>query len=324
MQIIGVDMAKATFDIALPLPGDKYRTKAKMPNTPQGHAEFLAWRAKHAPDAAVGMEATGIYHEALARALVQAGVVVFVANPARVKAFAQSQGVRTKTDRSDSKVIASFFRSQHSTRPEKLHRYTPPTLAEAKLRALVRRRDDLMEMRQMEDNRKEVSDISVQQSIDEHIAMLDEHIRQVERAIRDHIDNDPDLRQRRDLLVSIPGIGEISAAQLMAALGDLFRFSDVRQLVAHAGLNPAQRQSGTYQGKAHISKVGDAELRSKLYMPAFVGMRFNPVLKVFSERLGARGRPFKAIVCALMRKLLHIIWGVLRNGTPFDPKIALA
>ncbi|WP_423161076.1 IS110 family transposase, partial [Stenotrophomonas maltophilia] len=104
--------AKATFDIAVPLSGSKYRTKAKLPNTPKGFDELLAWRAKHAPNAAVGMEATGIYHEALARALVEAGVAVHVANPARVKAFGQAEGIRTKTDRSDAKLIARFFEAQ--------------------------------------------------------------------------------------------------------------------------------------------------------------------------------------------------------------------
>ncbi|ELC7324121.1 IS110 family transposase, partial [Stenotrophomonas maltophilia] len=201
MQFIGIDAAKATFDIALPLSHGKYRTKAKLPNTPKGFDELLAWRAKHAPNAAVGMEATGIYHEALARALVEAGVAVHVANPARVKAFGQAEGMRTKTDRSDAKLIARFFEAQ---RPEKLHPYVPPTPSEVKLRALVRRRDDLQEMLQMEHNRLDVADISVQQGIKDVIQTLEGQIKQVQKAIEDHIDNDPDLRRRHQLLTSIP------------------------------------------------------------------------------------------------------------------------
>ncbi len=201
MQFIGIDAAKATFDIALPLSHGKYRTKAKLPNTPKGFDELLAWRAKHAPNAVVGMEATGIYHEALAQALVEAGVVVHVANPARVKAFGQAEGMRTKTDRSDAKLIARFFEAQRS---EKLYPYVPPTPSEVKLRALVRRRDDLQEMLQMEHNRLDVADISVQQGIKDVIRTLEEQIKQVQKAIEDHIDNDPDLRRRHQLLNQHP------------------------------------------------------------------------------------------------------------------------
>lgn len=321
MHVVGIDCAKASFDIAIQLPGDKYRTKAKVANTGKGFEEFLAWHAKHAPEAAVGMEATGIYHEALARHLVEAGLTVFVANPARIKAFGQSEGIRTKNDRTDAKLIARYFQIQ---RPEKLHPYVPPTAAEAKLRALVRRRDDLTEMRRMELNRLEVSNEAVKAGIQTVIDTLDEQIRQVDKAIKDHIDSDPDLRQRQDLLTSIPGIAGISSAQLMAMLGDLSQYTDVRQIVAHAGLNPAQRQSGAYEGRARISRIGDANLRAKLYMPALVGRTHNPVLKAFSSRLGERGKTFKVTICALMRKLLHIIWGVVRSGRPFDPEIALA
>lgn len=321
MQIIGIDVAKASFDIALPLSGNKYRTKAKMANTAKGFQELLAWRARHAPEAAVGMEATGIYHEALARALMEAGVVVHVANPARVKAFGQAEGIRTKTDRSDAKLIARFFEVQ---RPEKLPPYIPPTASEVKLRALVRRRDDLKDMLQMEKNRLDVADTSVQQGIRDVMQTLEEQLRQVEKAIQEHIDNDPDLRGRHQLLTSIPGVGDISSAQLLALLGDLDKYTDVRQLVAHAGLNPAQRQSGNHESRPHISRIGDADLRSKLYMPALTGKGCNPTLKAFSQRLGERGKPFKVIMCALMRKLIHIVWGVLRSGRPYSPEIALA
>ncbi|KRG84051.1 transposase, partial [Stenotrophomonas daejeonensis] len=90
------------------------------------------------------------------------------------------------------------------------------------------------------------------------------------------------------------------------------------------GLNPARRQSGTHEGKVRISRVGNATLRAKLYMPALVGKRHNPVLAAFAQRLAERGKPPKLILCALMRKLLHIVWGVLKSATPFDPRKAIA
>ncbi len=321
MHTIGTDVAKATFDIALPLGQDKYRTRAKISNDAAGWEQLLAWREKHAPNAAVGMEATGIYHESLAERLVAAGVTVYVVNPAQIKAFGQSELLRTKTDRTDAKLIARFFESRN---PEQLRPYVPPTPTERKLRALVHRLDDLKQMRQMELNRRSVANPAVTQGIDAVIAALDGQIAQVQAAITEHIDSDPDLRGRRDLLNTIPGISDITSAFLLACLGDLSQYSDVGQIVAHAGLNPAQRQSGTHEGKARISRIGNALLRAKLYMPALVAKRHNPVLAAFAQRLAERGKPTKVILCALMRKLLHIIWGVLKSGKPFDPNKAVA
>lgn len=262
MQIIGIDVAKATFDIALPLGEGKFRTRAKRANTDSGWDELLAWRAKHAPNAAVGMEATGIYHEALARHLVEAGVTVYVVNPARIKAYGASELLRTKTDHTDAKLIARFF--QASQLDDRLKPYVPPTPCELKLRALVCRLDDLKEMRQMELNRRESASEVVIAGIDAHIHALDKQIQEIEQAITDHIDSDPDLRGRRDLLTSIPGIAQTTSAHLLARLGDLRQYSDVGQIVAHAGLNPAQRQSGKFEGKVRISRIGDATLRAKL------------------------------------------------------------
>ena len=319
MQIVGIDVAKGSFDAASPLGGDKYRTKAKIPNSPAGWSELVAWRRRHAPDAVLCMEATGTYHEGLANALVEAGATVYVINPARIKAYAQSELSRTKTDRVDAKLIARFFLAQQAAQAP-LVAYVPPTPAQATLRALVRRLDDLKEMRQMEINRQSIADTVVQPGIASMIRALDNQIAQVEQAVRDHIDSDPDLRDRRDLLTSIPGIGETTSAWLMACLGDLRKYADVRQIVAHAGLNPAQRQSGMRDGKAHISRIGDAQLRAKLYLPALVAKRHNPIVAQFAQRLAERGKRGNLLICALMRKLLHLVWGVLRSGKPFDPQ----
>lgn len=323
MQIIGIDVAKATFDIALPLGQGKYRTRGKVANARQGWEQLLAWRSKHAPGAAVGMEATGIYHEALAEHLVAAGVTVYVVNPAQIKAYGQSELLRTKTDRTDAKLIARFFQSRQLD-PESVHPYVPPTPAQRTLKALVHRLDDLKQMRQMELNRLESASDAVTQGIHHVIGTLEAQMAQVEQAITDHIDRDPDLRGRRELINSIPGISDTTSAFLLAALGELQRYTDVGQIVAHAGLNPARRQSGKHEGKVRISRIGDATLRAKLYMPALVAKRHNPVLAAFAKRLAERGKPHKLIVCALMRKLLHLVWGVLRSGKPFDPNHAVA
>ena len=320
---VGIDVAKASFDVALALGGNKYRTRAKIPNTAAGFAQLGAWLSKHAPTAAVGMEATGTYHEALAEWLVTQGVTVYVINPAQVHAFAQSELARTKTDRADAKLIARFLLAQDA-KQKPLPAWQPLSPAQKRLRALVRRRDDLKTMQTMETNRLEVADSAVRESIAQVLTTLQDQIKETERAITQHIDDDPDLRGRRDLLTSIPGIAETTSAWLLASLGDLRQYTDVRQIVAHAGLDPAARESGTLKGVRRISRVGDATLRAKLYMPAVCAQQHNPVLRAFAERLAERGKPAKVILCALMRKLLHLAWGVLRSGKPFDPAFALA
>lgn len=319
---VGVDVAKASFDVAVPLKPGKFRTRAKLANGRRGFAAFDQWLQAHAPDTPVFMEATGVYHEALAEHLVEQGRVVYVMNPAQVKAFGESQLSRIKTDRTDAKLIARFGVAQLAT-PERLRPWQPLSPAQRTLRALVRRLDDLKTMQQMELNRLDVAGAPVRASIERMIAMLRDQIRTLERAIAEHIDQDPDLRGRRDLLESIPGIGPVTSAWLLAQLGDGSQFSDARQVVAFAGLNPRLRESGRYRGRACISKIGDGALRAKLYLPAMTARRANPVLKAFAQRLSERGKPFKVVMCALMRKLLHIAWGVLKNGQLFDPKHAV-
>lgn len=319
---VGVDVGKASFDVAVPLKPGKFRTRAKLTNDPRGFAAFDHWLQAHAPDAPVFMEATGIYHEALAEHLVEQGRVVYVMNPAQVKAFGASQLSRTKTDRTDAKLIARFGVAQLAT-PERLRPWQPLSPAQRTLRALLRRLDDLKTMQQMELNRLDVAGAPVRASIERMIAMLRDQIRTLEQAIAEHIDQDPDLRGRRDLLESIPGIGPVTSAWLLAQLGDGGQFHDARQVVAFAGLNPRLSESGRYRGRTRISKVGDSALRAKLYLPAMTARRTNPVLKAFAQRLSERGKPFKVVMCALMRKLLHIAWGVLKNGQPFDPKHAV-
>jgi transposase len=321
--IVGIDVAKATFDVALPLerPG-KYRTKAKLPNTPAGFAEVLKWLRQHAAEAAVCLEATGIYHEALATTLVEHGVTVYVVNPAQVAAYAKSELARTKTDRYDAKLIARFAMAQQVH--QKLRPWVPPTPGQRQLRALVHRLNDLQTMRQMEANRLAVGDASVRPSIQRLIATLDTQVEALKQAIRDHIDQDPDLRRDHTLLSSIPGIGELTAAFIQGFAGRLQRFDDPRQLDAFAGLNPAIRQSGRWAGQSRLSKLGHALLRAKLYMPALVAIRHNVAVRALFDRLLDRGKPPKLALGAAMRKLLHIAWGVVRSGSPFNAGRALA
>ncbi|QKT02686.1 IS110 family transposase [Ectothiorhodospiraceae bacterium 2226] len=314
---IGIDIAKRKFDVAALRQG-KYKTKT-FPNTPQGFEALIGWLDGFS-DLHVCMEATGVYGQALAVFLADRQVPLSVVNPARIAAYAKSELARSKTDRGDAKLIARFC---HEKR-DRLNLWQPPAPNERALQALVRRLDSLLEMQQMEHNRLAVAEAAVRPSLEAVSATLAAQIEAVREQIRRHIDNDPDLRQRRDLLHSIPGIGEATSAALLGLLGDVARFENAKQVAAYSGLSPALRTSGEWTGRTRLSKTGDSLLRKVLYMPALVAWRHNAVIRAFCERLKANGKNGKAIACAAMRKLLHIAYGVLKSGRPFDPEIALA
>lgn len=314
---IGIDIAKRKFDVAALRQG-KYKTKT-FPNTPQGFESLVDWlEGFSAPH--VCLEATGVYGNAVAVFLADRHVPLSVVNPARIAAYAKTELARSKTDRGDAKLIARFC---HEKR-ESLSVWQPPTPNERVLQALVRRLDSLMEMHQMEHNRLAVAEAAVRPSLEEVSATLVAQIEAVREQIRQHIDNDPDLKRRRDLLQSIPGIGEATSAALLGLLGDISRFEGAKQVAAYSGLSPALRASGQWTGRTRLSKTGDSLLRKVLYMPALVAWRHNTVIRAFCARLKANGKNGKAIVCAAMRKLLHIVYGVLKSGRPFDPERALA
>lgn len=320
-QVVGIDVAKHSFDIATLQINGKFRTKGKLSNDAQGFQVLQRWLSEHAqPDAWIVMEATGTYHEPLAEHLHGLGYRICVMNPARIASYAKSELQRVKTDRVDAKLLASYG-YRHV---DQLRAWQPDPPALRRLRALVRRLQDLKEIEQMERNRLEVSDASVQDSIRTLLGHLEGQIAETLRAIREHIDDDPDLRGRRDLLVSIDGIADRTAALLLAELGDPLRFEDAQAVVAFAGLNPMLQQSGRHEGRVRISRLGSARLRAGLYMPAIVAMTHNPAIKALSDRLRARGKSGKQIICAAMRKLLHIAYGVLKSGECFDAQRALA
>jgi transposase len=211
---VGIDVAKAKVDVALKLPAGKWKTKV-VANSAAGFDELRGWLAKHGVECAhVCMEATGVYWERIAEDLADHGFAVSVTNPARIKAFGGALGVRTKTDVVDAKVIAEFCASANP------RLWVPAPASVRRLRALVARREALVELRTQESNRLEgAATQEVRQSIEEVIAHLERQIEQIEKQIKKDVDDDPTLREQRDLLASIPGIGNGTAAMFLAHYG---------------------------------------------------------------------------------------------------------
>lgn len=314
-MFVGIDVSKHTLDAALLKAEGKPRHKV-FANSSEGHQQLLAWlQAQRVTVAHACLEATGTWAEAIALALHEAGHQVSLVNPALIHAFGRSQLKRTKTDKADAQLIAHFCQ-MHQPPP-----WTPPAPALRQLQALVRRLESLDQMRQMEANRLDsgVTCDEVRASLQEHILYLETHMEQTRRQIKEPIDQHPDLKSQSQLLASIPGIGAATAALLLAELGDIRHFANARQVAAFAGLVPRIRESGTsVRSRPRLSKVGSSRLRKSLYFPAMTALRFNPLVKALGLRLAAQGKCKMLILGAAMRKLLHLAYGVLKSGRPFD------
>lgn len=237
-HMLGIDVAKAKLDCALRLADGKIRSKV-VENTLQGFEVLSAWLTKqNIVELHVCMEATGTYWEAVAEYLADAGHRVSVVNPSRIKAFGGAALVRTKTDRVDARLIAAFCLAQC---PEP---WQAPTPALRDLRALVTRRDALDAMRTQEKNRLLVARESLRKGIEAHLDYLEKAISEIDTVIGRKIDDDPDLKGQRELLASVPGLGEKTIPVLLSYYGGPPRFDNARQAAAFAGLDPRQQESG--------------------------------------------------------------------------------
>lgn len=323
MFYLGVDVSKAKLDCML-LDSSSGKVKSKsLANTPAGFVQLIEWLGKqNATEPHVVMEPTGVYHEGAALALADAGLIVSLVNPAQLRAFAKGLGVRTKTDKEDSMVLARFGATQKPVP------WQPPSASARRLKALLARRDAVSDDLQRECNRKEATDFGnapeeVRNSIAQSISFINAELKRLEQMIADHIDNDPDLRNKRDLLESIPGVGKRVSGHMTALFAGR-TFDRAEQLAAYLGLVPVQWESGSsVRGRPRMSKAGPAYLRKVLYMPAITARRWNPHIKALNDRLLAKGKPKMAIIGAAMRKLAHLCFGVIHSGKPYDPNFAM-
>ncbi len=313
LPTLGIDISKDSFHLELSI-NDKLRHR-KFANRKEGFGELCVWLVKHkATQVHACLEATGPYSEALAIYLHQQGHTVSIVNPVQIKAFGQSELRRNKDDRPDAGLIRRFCEKQ---RPAP---WTPPPVHLRELQALTRHLENLIETRQQQINRLEATNTkNVAKSLRKLVAHLDAEIKRTEQQIADQVDRHPDLKQQSELLESIPGVGKRTAAKLLAEITDISQYKSARQVAAYAGLTPRNNRSGTIRGKTRLSKTGNARVRKALFFPAIVAKRHNPIVRAFCERLSSHGKNKMQVIGAAMRKLIHIVFGVLKSGKYFDP-----
>jgi len=313
LPTLGIDISKDSFHVELSI-NNKLRHR-RFANRKEGFVELCVWLSKHkARPVHACLEATGPYSEALALYLHEQGDTVSVVNPAQIKAFGQSELLRNKDDRPDAGLIRRFCEKQQPAA------WAPAPAHLRELQALTRHRENLLETRQQQINRLEVTNTKeVVKSLRKLVTHLDAEIQRTERQINDHVDRHPDLKQQCQLLESIPGIGKRTATRLLAEIEAIRQYKSARQVAAYAGLTPRNNRSGTRRGQTRLSKTGNARVRKALFLPAMVAKRHNPVVRSFCQRLARRGKSKMQLVGAAMRKLIHIAFGVLKSGKVFDP-----
>lgn len=318
MHHAGIDVSAKTLDVSLQ--GPKGTWEGQFTNDSKGHAAALKVFQKYGAVRVV-LEATSTYGLDFAMRVHQAEQLeVMVINPRLAANFAKALNARGKTDQSDARVLREYA----ATRP--FVAWVPPARDTLHLRQVSRAMQDLVVQRTQEKNRVHAMERTEQtnplilQVTRAHIKQLDEHIKQLQQAALDIVRASPTLSRRFELLDSIPGVATTSAVYLLAELACLPADLDVRQLVAHAGLDPRPWQSGSsIRGRTRISKRGNKHLRHALYMPAVHAARKDPTVSAYAAELETRLKKRMPALIAVMRKLLHSIVGMFRTDTAFDP-----
>lgn len=315
-KFVGIDIAKDKFDAAK-WSNKGYQTR-EFSNTEKGFKTFLSWVLKDVKDAWFCMEATGNYGIPLADYLHGEGQRVSVINPLQIKRFSQSKLLRNKTDPLDAKTIAEYGAL---TEPRE---YEPKRETQREITELMNLLNSLKrELVSLKNQHSVAQGYVSKRLLANTIKRLEKEIALIEKELEALTKKDSILAEQKELLTSISGIGDVTSYTLLGRVRDIKQFESAKQFAAFIGVTPCRRQSGKYEGKTMMSRVGDGQLRRVLYMAALVGLRYNPILKKFAERLRAKGKAPKSIIGAAMRKLAHIIYGVLKSGKAFDPNYAI-
>jgi transposase len=307
-RAMGIDVCAERLDWHR-LPDDR---RGEYPNTAEGIKALVADLQQTGVDIVV-IEATGGLQRAAATALAAAAIAVAVVNPRQVRDFARASGQLAKTDRIDAQVLAWFgLRMQPQVR-------ALPDEAALELKDKLARRDQLIEMRVAEKNRRFRASTKIKRSIDKHLAFLDNAIQTLDQDLDDHLRGSPAWAEKAELIEAVTGVGPQTVRRLLIELPELGQL-DRHGIAKLVGVAPLNRDSGTFKGKRMIWG-GRMNVRNTLYMAALSASRFNPPIKAYFERLKAAGKPHKVALVAVARKLLTILNAMLRDNSAWKPKL---
>ena len=302
---IGIDVAKDWLDVA----SSGVAAPWRVPNDAAGIAEVVG-RLTARPPHLVVLEPTGGLETAVTAALLDAGLLVAVVNPAQVRAFGTASGQQAKTDVLDARLLARFgARMQPPARPL-------PEAITQELRGILARRRQLVEIHTGEANRRPTIAALLRPRLEEHLAWLEAQIAELDAALAQTIQSSPAWRAKETLLRTIPGIGPVVARTLLAELPELGTLTR-QEAAALVGVAPLNRDSGRTQRPRCIGG-GRAGVRAKLYMAALTAARCDPAMHAFYDRLVQHGKPAKVALVACMHKLLTIANAILRDGVPWQ------
>ena len=303
---LGIDVSKTALDLA------RWGQKEvkQFANDADGIAAMVEMLSSETAVTLIVVEASGGFERAMVTELAAASLPIVVVNPTRVRNFARAKGQLAKTDKIDARMIADFGQA---IRPE-----VRPlgTVEQQLIKALVTRRRQLIDMQTAEKNRRTSINPELLPRLQNHLDWLAAELAELEEELNDWIAQNVHWREKRAGLESVPGVGEVTAFTLLAELPELGTLSR-QKIAALVGLAPFNRDSGRFRGRRHIFG-GRSDVRSVLYMAALSGIRFNPVLKAFYDRLIAKGKLFKVAITACMRKLLTILNAIVRDETTWQ------
>jgi transposase len=302
---VGIDVSKRELDVAVGQKGGSWQAG----NDPTGIAKTVG-RLREVSPRLIVVESTGGLELPLMVALHEAGLPICRVHPGRVREFAKSIGLLAKTDKLDARLLARFA---EAVQPPVS---SLPSVAEQELLALMTRRRQVVEMLTAEKNRLGSAPATVQERLRQHIIWLEEELDQLNRHVEALINQTADFKDKNDLLQSVPGVGPVTAAIIVADLPELGLLNR-QEIAALVGVAPFNHDSGRKQGKRRI-KGGRPVIRSILYMATLSAIRFNPVIKSFYDHLLAQGKQKKVAIVACMRKLLTILNAMIRDNKPWN------
>jgi len=311
---LGLDMAKLSFAAALWF-GPQHSMQSSFENTRTGYRKLSCWLKRHFAGGAlrVGVESTSTYADGVVEWLHGQGHEVYLLNPERTACYARSLGQRNKTDAADAITIAAFI-ATHTGTP-----WQPLSAEQKHLRSLTRTRHQLTGIATELTNQLRTARGPGRAALQSVLRSVRLQLAALMRQIKEHLRQSPALDQHVRHLLTMDGIGLITAATMVAELPPITPQTDPRTLCGWAGLTPRRIQSGQKEWRSHLSKKGNQYLRDALYMPALVAKRHNSLIKAFSARLAAAGKSHGAILGAISHKMLRIAVGMLRSNSDFDP-----